>query len=280
MSPLCRLFGVSRSGYYAWKQRANRPTKACAVTVRLQAAFAACGRSYGRRRLSAALQNQGFKVGRHRVRTLMRINALRPIWKRKFIHTTDSRHALPIADNILDRQFAPDAANRAWVSDITYIRTRSGWLYLAAVLDLFSRKVVGWAMAPNMPAELVCAALQMAIAQRQPPAGLIVHSDRGSQYASDTHRALLTRHGLIASMSRKGNCWDNAVMERFFLNLKMERVWQQDYANHSEALRDVTDYIVGFYNSTRLYSTLGYLPPNAYEFKMAAQQPIDVSEIT
>ena len=256
VSPLCRLFGVSRSGYYAWKQRANRPTKACAVTVRLQAAFAACGRSYGRRRLSAALQSQGFKVGRHRVRTLMRINALRPIWKRKFIHTTDSRHALPIADNILDRQFAPDAANRAWVSDITYIRTRSGWLYLAAVLDLFSRKVVGWAMAPNMPAELVCAALQMAIAQRQPPAGL------------------------IASMSRKGNCWDNAVMERFFLNLKMERVWQQDYANHSEALRDVTDYIVGFYNSTRLYSTLGYLPPNAYEFKMAAQQPIDVSEIT
>ena len=280
VASLCRLFGVSRSGYYASRQRANRPARTCVVTVRLQAAFAACGRSYGSRRLSAALQNQGIKAGRHRVRTLMRINALRPIWKRKFIHTTDSRHALPIADNILDRQFAPDAANRAWVSDITYIRTRSGWLYLAAVMDLFSRKIIGWAMAPNMPAELVCTALQMAISQRQPSANLIVHSDRGSQYASDAHRALLTRHGLIASMSRKGNCWDNAVMERFFLNLKMERVWQQDYANHAEALRDVTGYIVGFYNSTRLHSTLGYLTPNAYEVKMTLQQPINVSEIT
>ncbi len=147
-------------------------------------------------------------------------------------------------------------------------------------MDLYSRKIVGWAMAPNMPAELVCSALQMAIIQRNPCAGLIVHSDRGSQYASESHRALLTRHGLRASMSRKGNCWDNAVMERFFLNLKMERVWQRDYANRAEATRDITDYIVGFYNSTRLHSTLGYLPPNAYEIQSAAKQPIDVSEIT
>ena len=132
--------------------------------------------------------------------------------------------------------------------DITYIRTRSGWLYLAAVLDLFSRKIVGWATAPNMPAELVCTALQMAIAQRQPKAGLVVHTDRGSQYASAAHRQVLMRHGLIGSMSRKGNCWDNAVMERFFLNLKRERVWQQDYANHGEAIKDITEYIVGFYN--------------------------------
>jgi transposase InsO family protein len=202
------------------------------------------------------------------------------MWKRKFMHTTDSRHALPIADNVLDRQFEPTAANVAWVSDITYIRTRSGWLYLAAVMDLFARKIVGWAMAPNMPAELVCSALQMAIAQRQPSAGLIVHSDRGSQYASDAHRALLNRHDLRASMSRKGNCWDNAVMERFFLNLKMERVWQHDYANHAEAMRDVTDYIVGFYNNVRLHSKLGYLPPTAYERKMADKQPSGVSEIT
>jgi transposase InsO family protein len=210
----------------------------------------------------------------------MRINGIRPVWKRKFIHTTDSRHTLPIADNVLDRQFNPGAANVSWVSDITYVRTRSGWLYLAAVMDLYSRKIVGWAMAPSMPAEIACAALQMAITQRNPAPGLIVHSDRGSQYASDTHRALLARYGLRASMSRKANCWDNAVMERFFLNLKMERVWQRDYANHAEATRDVADYIVAFYNSVRLHSTLGYLPPNAYELKSAAKSPIDVSEIT
>lgn len=161
-----------------------------------------------------------------------------------------------------------------------YIRTRSGWLYLAVVMDLFSRKIVGWSMAPSMLADLVCSALQMAITQRQPPEGLIVHSDRGSQYASEAHRALLTRYGLQGSMSRKGNCWDNAVMERFFLNLKMERVWQRDYANHAEAIRDITDYIVGFYNNVRLHSKLGYLPPTHYERLKAAEQLIAVSEIT
>jgi putative transposase len=195
----------------------------------------------------------------------MKRHQLKAVWKRKFIHTTDSRHDLPIAENLLDRQFNPSGPDQAWVSDITYIRTRSGWLYLAVVLDLFARKVVGWAMAPNMPAELVCTALQMAIAQRHPPAGMIVHSDRGSQYASAAHRALLAEHGLLASMSRKGNCWDNAVMERFFLNLKMERVWRQDYANHGEAIIDIADYIVGFYNSRRRHSTLGFVAPNLYE---------------
>jgi putative transposase len=279
VTALCRALNVSRSGCYTARQRARAPAKLCRVSTHLQAAFAASGRSYGSRRLCAALQGQGIVVGRHRVRTLMRAQGLRPVWKRKFIHTTDSRHDLPVAENVLARQFEPDCANVAWVSDITYIRTRSGWLYLAAVLDLFSRKIVGWAMAPSMPAGLACSALQMAITQRNPPVGLLVHSDRGSQYASEAHRTLLTRHGLQASMSRKGNCWDNAVMERFFLNLKMERVWQRDYANHAEAIRDITDYIVGFYNSTRLHSKLGYLPPTAYERKMADKQPIDVSEI-
>jgi putative transposase len=150
-------------------------------------------------------------------------------------------------------------------------------LYLAAVLDLYSRKVVGWAMAPNMPASLVCTALQIAIAQRQPAPGLIVHSDRASQYASAGYQALVRRHGLVCSMSRKGNCWDNAVMERFFLNLKMERVWRGDYANAAEATRDVTDYIVGFYNSTGLHSTLGYRPPSVFERESADKIPILVS---
>jgi putative transposase len=280
VASLCRLLEVSRAGYYAARRRARQPERVCTVTPYLKAAFTESGRSYGSRRLRIALANRGIPVTRYRVRALMRTHGLRPVWKRKFIHTTDSNHALPIAHNVLDRQFAPDAVNVSWVADITYIRTRSGWLYLAAVMDLFSRKIVGWAMAPTMPAELVVAALQMAIAQRQPSAGVIVHSDRGSQYASELHRALLTRHGLIASMSRKGNCWDNAVMERFFLNLKMERVWQTDYANHGEAIRDITDYILTFYNSVRLHSTLGYLSPNAYELASAAKCPIAVSEIS
>jgi putative transposase len=280
VASLCRLLEVSRSGYYAARARMSQSARACSLTSHIKAAFAASGRSYGSRRLRVALHDKGIEVGRHRLRRLMRTHGIRPIWKRKFIHTTDSCHRLPVAQNVLDRQFEPVAANLAWVSDITYIRTQSGWLYLAAVMDLFSRKIVGWAMASSMTTELVCAALQMAITHRQPPVGLIVHSDRGCQYASDAHRALLARYGLRASMSRKANCWDNAVVERFFLNLKMERVWQRDYANRTEAIRDVTDYIVAFYNNVRLHSKLGYLPPTSYERKMAAKHPIDVSENT
>tara|TARA_R100000935_G_scaffold44793_1_gene67801 strand:+ start:361 stop:1239 length:879 start_codon:yes stop_codon:yes gene_type:complete len=270
---LCGLLEVSRSGYYAARRNVLQPTKACPVSMSLKALFMASGRTYGSRRLQVALKLQGFHHGRYRVRRLMKQHQLRPTWKRKFIHTTDSKHDLPIAANILNRRFNPESANQAWVADITYIRTRRGWLYLAAVMDLYSRKIVGWSMAPNMPAELVCSALQMAIAQRQPAPGLVVHTDRGSQYASAAHRAVLNQHGLIMSMSRKGNCWDNAVMERFFLNLKMERVWQRDYANHSEAMTDIADYIVGFYNNVRLHSSLGYRPPTAYE-REQAKQPI------
>jgi putative transposase len=276
----CRVLGVSRAGYYTARQRAKRPPPVCQAAVQLQSEFEASGRCYGSWRLQGALNRQGIRIGRYQVRRLMRDHQLKPVWKRKFVHTTDSKHNLPVFDNVLDRQFAPAEANQAWVSDITYIRTGSGWLYLAAVLDLYSRKVIGWAMAPSMPAELVCTALQMAICQRRPTPGLIVHSDRGSQYASQAYRDLLDRHRLIGSMSRKGNCWDNAVMERFFLNLKMERVWRRDYANHQEAIGDITDYIVGFYNSQRLHSTLGYRPPNGYERKMVAKQPISVSEKT
>jgi putative transposase len=262
---LCQLLDVSRSGFYAARQRRRRPRTACTTMTPLAATFHASGGHYGSRRLRAGLHAQGVKVGRYRVRRLMRQQGLQARWKRKFVHTTNSRHGLPVADNVLNRQFNPSAPDQAWTSDITYVRTRSGWLYLAAVMDLFSRKIVGWAMAPTMPAELACQALQMAIASRAPKAGLIVHSDRGSQYASEAHRALLTRHQFVASMSRKGNCWDNAVMERFFLNLKMERVWQRDYANHAEACRDITDYIVRFYNAERLHSTLGYRSPNEAE---------------
>lgn len=279
VSHCCRVLDVSRSGYYAARRRPAEPVL-CKASLHLKAAFTASHQSYGSRRLVTALTAQGIPIGRCRVRRLMREANLKPVWKRKFIHTTDSKHDLPIAANILDRQFNPAAPNVAWVSDITYIRTGSGWLYLAIVLDLFSRKVVGWAMAPTMPAELVCTALQMAIQQRGPAPGLIVHSDRGSQYASEQYQALLARHGFVCSMSRKGNCWDNAVAERFFLNLKMERVWQRTYVNHAEARNDVTAYIVGFYNSERINSVLGNLSPAVFERNMAAKEPIAVSEIT
>lgn len=279
VSHSCRVLNVSRSGYYDARRRPAKPVL-CKASIHLKAAFTASHQSYGSRRLVTALVARGIRIGRCRVRRLMRQAGLKPVWKRKFIHTTDSKHNLPIAANILDRQFNPAAPNVAWVGDITYIRTGSGWLYLAVVLDLFSRKVVGWAMAPSMPADLVCAALRMAIQQRGPAAGLIVHSDRGSQYASAQYQALLTEKGFVCSMSRKGNCWDNAVAERFFLNLKMERVWQREYANHAEAKIDIADYIVGFYNSERLHSVLGNLPPSVYERNMATKKPIVVSEFT
>jgi putative transposase len=276
---ICRVLAVSPSGFYEYNQRP--PLRAdVAVEVQLKAVFAASGRSYGSRRLKMALRDDGYHFGRYKIRRLMGEYGLKATWKRKFIHTTDSKHDLPVAENILNRQFDQDAPNRAWTSDISYVRTRSGWLYLAVVMDLFSRRIVGWAMASHMQTSLICDALNMALQQRKPPRGLLLHSDRGSQYASHDYQALLKRHGIVCSMSRKGNCWDNSVMERFFLNLKMERVWQQDYANHGEAIRDITGYIVGFYNTSRLHSKLNYLSPVIYERQMAVKQPIRVSEKT
>lgn len=275
----CRVLDVSRSGYYAARVRAKAPV-ICAATVHLKAAFNASERSYGSRRLVSTLQAQNINIGRFKVMRLMREYNLKPVWKRKFVSTTDSNHDLPVAENILNRQFNPAQPNQAWTSDITYIRTRSGWLYLAVIMDLYSRKIIGWAMSATMHTELVSRALLMAIGHRQPAAGLLLHSDRGSQYASHEYQWLLKQHGIICSMSRKGNCWDNAVMERFFLNLKMERVWQRDYANHMEAIKDITEYIVGFYNCVRLHSTLGNLPPMIYEMEMAAKELIEVSENT
>jgi len=175
----CRVLEASRAGYYGALERGKERKKLCILTVQIKSVFAASGRCYGSRRLCRELNEQGVLIGRYKVRRLIRDHQLKPVWKRQFTHTTNSKHNLPVFDNVLNRQFAQTAANQAWGSDITYIRTGSGWLYLATVLDLFSRKIVGWAMAPNMPSELVCSALQMAIAQRQPLPGLIVHSDRG-----------------------------------------------------------------------------------------------------
>ena len=266
---VCRLLRISRSGYYEAVQRGLGKVVVDPNEIKLKALFYRHERCFGSRRLLKALQVEGIRMGLFKIRKLMKKLGLAATWKRKFTHTTNSKHDLPVAPNLLDRQFNPSSSNKAWVADITYIRTRSGWLYLAVVMDLYSRKIVGWAMAPHMRAELVCSAMQLAIAQRQPEPGLIAHSDRGSQYAGSEYQALLARHGMQCSMSRKGNCWDNAVMERFFLNLKMERVWRKDYGNHGEAIKDIADYIVRFYNEGRLHSTLGYVSPNQYERQTA-----------
>ena len=242
--------------------------------IALKASLMASGQTYGSRRLVQAMRHQGFIICRYRVRTLMKSAQLAPVWKRKFVRTTDSKHTGRIAPNLLQQDFKVFRKNKVWVADITYIRTQSGWLYLAAVMYLYARKIVGWALASHMRASLVCSALNMAIIARQPASGVFVHTDQGSQYASDDYCALLAKHQLMASMSGKGNCYDNAVMERFFLNLKMERVWQTYYANHQEAIKDISHYIVAFYaqqevpsgdSAYRLHSTLGYLSPNQFE---------------
>lgn len=273
----CRALQISRSGYYAAKASSQKDDE---LLANVQEAFIHSGKTYGSRRIVKVLNSKGIKIGRCKVRRLMRQMNLVPVWKRKFKRTTNSTHSLPVAENILNRQFTPAKPNQAWVADITYIWTQSGWLYLAVILDLFSRKVVGWAMSVTMTADLVCRALVMAIGARRPLIGLIVHTDRGSQYASHDYQRLLKRYGLIGSMSRKGNCWDNAVAERFFLNLKMERVWQRSYANPMEAEKDIAQYIVGYYNCIRLHSACGYLSPIAYEQKMMAEKPYRVSEKT
>lgn len=226
------------------------------------------------------LRAQGRPIGRPRVRTRMREAGLRPVWKRPFIVPTDSKHPWPIAENVRDRRFEWARPNRAWVADLTDIRTGQGGRYWAVVLDLYSRQVVGWAMAPTLPAALVCQALRRALPQRQPAPGLGLHSDRGAQYASAEYQALLRQHGIVCSMSRQGNGWDHPVMERFFLNLNMARVGQRQYTNHEEARRDITQYIVGFYNTVRLHSTLVYLSPVAFEKETLEKVPLGLSENT
>ena len=270
----CRVLQVSRSGYYAAKASSLKSDE---VLADIQEAFAHSGKTYGSRRIVKMLNSKGIKIGRCKVRRLMRQMNLNPVWKRKFKRTTDSTHSLPVAANLLNRQFTPEQPNQAWAADITYIWTQSGWLYLAVILDLFSRKVVGCAMSVSMTADLVCRALMMAIGARRPLIGLIVHTDRG---ASHDYQRLLKQYGLIGSMSRKRNCWDNAVVERFFLNLKMERVWQRNCANRMEAEKDITQYIAGYYNCIRLHSACGYLPPMVYEQNIMAEKPYRVSEKT
>ena len=264
---LCRLLGVKRSAYYSWRSRPAKiiSPEELALRRRMKALFAESRGSLGSRMMTANLCSEGFTVGRERVRGLMKTLDLKVKRKRKYQITTDSRHDYPIADNVLNRAFSPTAPNQVWGTDITYLWTQEGWVYLAVVIDLHSRRVVGWAMDRRMKQALVVRALMMAINLRQPPHGLLHHSDRGSQYASHAYRRLLNQHGMVASMSRKGNCWDNAPVERFFGSLKREWTDRQLYRTRDQATSDVREYIASYYNSKRLHSTLGCTTPIDYE---------------
>jgi transposase InsO family protein len=232
-----------------------------ALDAQVAAIHAGSKRSYGRPRIVRGLRAQGVSASHERVRHSLKRQGLRPVYKRPYRVTTDSNHHKPIAPNVLNRRFDGWHMNEAWVGDITYVETGEGWLYLACVMDLASRRIVGWSMSDRMQADLVCQALKSAYWRRQPTGGLIMHSDRGSQYASDSHRHLIKSYKMIQSMSRKGNCWDNAAMESFFKTLKVERVHLLRYETRALAKLDIVDWIEGFYNQKRMHSSIDYRTP-------------------
>jgi putative transposase len=267
---LCRMLSVQRSTYYDWQNRAGKviAPEELALRRRMKALFVGSRGSLGSRTMMKNLRQEGFEIGRDKTRRLMKALNLKVKQKRKFKVTTDSRHKLPVAQNVLDRQFSPSAPNQAWGTDITYLWTQQGWIYLAVVIDLYSRRVVGWAIDRRMKKALVIRALMMAINLRKPPPGLICHSDRGSQYASRDYQKLLKQHGMICSMSRKGDCWDNAPVERFFSSLKREWTGDRWYRTRQEAIADVREYVAVYYNAKRLHSTLDYMTPMNYEKRL------------
>ena len=273
---MCRVLEVSRAGYYAWKGRgaaARQPRADLRLRVHVRAVFRKSRGTYGSPRVYRELREEGVRVSRRRVERVMREEGLCARPRRRFRGTTtDSTHPHRIAENVLDRAFSVEACggvDRVWVGDITYLPTREGWLYLAAVLDLKSRRVVGYAFAPTLESGLAVEALRQAIGRRKPRPGLLHHSDRGVQYASNAYREVLDRHRVQASMSRKGNCWDNAVAESFFATLEWELIKRSDWHTHREAERAVAEYIDHWYNTERRHSSLEYLSPAAYEARLA-----------
>lgn len=264
---MCRVLEVTRSGYYAWRRRsgsarAKEDEKLC---QEIRTVHAGSHQRYGSPRVYRELRSRGVRCSENRVARLMRQNGIRARQARRYKATTDSKHSLPVAPNLLDRQFEAEHPNRRWAGDVTYIWTRQGWLYLAVVMDLFSRRVVGWSMQPHMGCSVAVEALRMALAGRRPTGALLCHSDRGSQYASHAYQAVLSSEQITCSMSRKGNCWDNAVVESFFSTLKRELVHGRRYATREEARRELFEYIEVFYNRRRRHSSLGYLTPVEYE---------------
>lgn len=269
---MCRLLGVSVSGYYAWLTR--RPSKRLArdhdLAVKIKHIFDDERSRAGAPRITRRLNQEGEPVGKQRVARIMREQGWRATAAKKFKATTNSNHQLPVAPNLLQQNFNALKPNEKWVSDITYCWTEEGWLYLAVVLDLYSRKVVGWALSGRMTKQLVIDALQMAIWSRKPPRGLILHSDRGSQYCSYDYQELLTTHGLIGSMSKRGDCYDNAAMESWNHSFKVEAIHGEKFISRAKAKHHIFEYIEIYYNRIRLHSRLGYQSPELYEVKQVA----------
>lgn len=264
---LCRVMKVSRSGYYAWRNRhaSTHEQEDEALRGEVLEIFETSNGTYGSPRVHADLAQRGTRVGRKRVSRLMKEQNLRAAPPRRWKRTTDSDHGKPVADNVLARDFTASVPNERWAGDITYLWAGEGWLYLAVVIDLFSRRVVGWAIESHMRAELAGSALRMAIGRRLPGSDLLYHSDQGSQYASDDFQELLKAHGITCSMSRRGNCWDNAVVESFFGTLKTELIYRQPWRSRAEVRTAVIEYIELFYNATRRHSSLGYRSPVDFE---------------
>ena len=272
---LCRVLGVSRSGFHAWLRRvpSRRAREDEALCIEIAAVHAESRKAYGSPRIHAELRDRGHRIGAKRVARLMRENGLQSRRRRRFKATTDSKHALPVAANLVQRNFAVDAPNKVWVGDITYIATREGWLYLAVIIDLYSRAVVGWATSERLDRSLTLDALELAVGRREIVRGLVHHTDRGCQYASREYRARLRGLGIKCSMSRKGDCWDNAVAESFFATLKSEMEIGRS-ATRAEVRSALFDYIEVFYNRRRRHSFLGYATPeqveSSYRIKKAA----------
>jgi putative transposase len=264
---MCRVLAVSPGGYYDWRGRpaSSRTRRREALVVSIKAIHAEVKARYGSPRIHAELVARGQPCCVNTVARLMRREGVAAKARRRFRITTDSNHGRPVAENVLDRRFVPAAANQAWTADITYIATAEGWLYLAAVEDLHSRRIIGWSMGPRADSRLVVDALEMALAGRRPGPGLVAHSDRGSQYASEHYQGVLARHGITCSMSRRGNCWDNAPMESFFASLRKELTRGDQFATRAEARAELFEYIEVFYNQTRRHSSLGYRSPIEYE---------------
>ena len=270
---MCLVLGVSKSGFFSWLGRDNwvKEARKNALIETISQIHLGSRKIYGSPRVFRTLKGMGEKVSKPTVERLMREAGIRAKTKKKFKATTDSKHSLPVADNLATRAFAPGKPNELWCADITYLWTDEGWLYLAAIIDAGTRKIVGWSMRDRMTQELALEALEMAVKRHQPGQGMMHHSDRGSQYAAKLYQQQLWRHGMVCSMSRKGNCWDNAVVESFFHTLKTEHVYHEQFKTRGAAKSSVFEWIEVFYNRQRMHSALGYVSPECYQRQSLAQ---------
>jgi putative transposase len=269
---MCRQLDVARTGYCQWRKRgpSERARANAALDAQVAAIHQGSKRSYGRPRIVRRLRDGGIHASHERIRNSLNRQGLRAVYKRRYRVTTKSEHTRPIAANVLDRRFDAWQLNQAWVGDITYVETAEGWLYLACVMDLASRRVVGWSMSDRIKTDLASQALTSAYWLRKPPPGLIMHTDRGSQYASVSHRRLIKDYEMVQSMSRRANCWDNAPMESFFKTLKVERIHRIRYESRAQAKLDIVDWIEGFYNRQRIHSSIGFMTPVDAESRLTA----------